>query len=155
MDESSETFHRLLRVLFNVALAGWFYVIGFWLGPNELTFHKLEGMTAQDLVPIVQEYCVPVVREMKIYARDKSPTSENDLFALLDSHQGHGPGGHRIAANGNYQYWGPGNVLFKHTIEYDFTPGHEGWSVHGPYVNGPLPVPPVTLELDAKPMSGQ
>jgi hypothetical protein len=41
--------------------------------------------------------------------------------------------------------------MFKHTIEYNFTPGHEGWSVHGPYANGPIPAPPVKLEPDAKP----
>src|ERR1039458_3292388 len=67
MEQNSDTTLRFVRLLFYVALGGWFYVIGCWLGPNELTFHKLEGMTTADFVPIAQKYCAPVVREIKIY----------------------------------------------------------------------------------------
>jgi hypothetical protein len=157
MENGSDARLRLIRVLFYAGLAGWFYVIGCWLGPNELTFHKLEGMTVADFVPIAKKYCVPAVREMKIYQRDHGhlPESEGDMWSLFGSQNGHGPGVHRLDRNGNYEYWGPGEIMFKHTIEYDFTPGHEGWSVRGRFANGQIPLPPVTLEPGAKPATDE
>jgi hypothetical protein len=153
MTESVDARRRFYRVMLNVALAGWFYVIGFWLGPNELTFHKLEGMTTADFAPIVEKYCVPAVREIKIYRRDHGhlPESEGDMWSLFGNQNDHGPGVHRLNRDGGYEYWGPGEVMFKHTIIYDFTSGHEGWAVEGPYANGPIPVPQVTLEPATEP----
>ena len=153
MEQQSDAKDRLVRLLFYAALAAWFYVIGFWLGPNELTFHKLEGMTTADFVPIVQKYCAPVVREMKIYQRDHGhlPEREADMWSVFNPQNDRGPGVSRLTSDGGYEYWGPGEIMFKHTIEYDFTPGREGWSVHGPYANGPIPVPAVTIEPDATP----
>ena len=63
---------------------------------------------------------------------------------------GREPGVHRLNRDGGYEYWGPGTVMFKHTITYDFSPDHEGWAVHGPYANGLIPLPPVKLETGAK-----
>ncbi|HSV13145.1 MAG TPA: hypothetical protein VLI90_02725, partial [Tepidisphaeraceae bacterium] len=91
-------------------------------------------------------YCVPAVRAVKIYQRNhgQMPASVDALGPPFSSHHTDGPGIHMIDALRPYTYVAFGS--YQHTISYDFTPGEEGWTVYGPYANGPVPVPPVVLE---------
>jgi hypothetical protein len=133
-------------------LAGWFYVIGFWLGPHVIIFRHLRGETTADLAPTIDQYCVPVVRQIKIYQRDNGhlPRSEFDLGK--DFCDKHSKGTGMATIYGQLAYWrvGPGNQQ----LVYDFTPGHEGWHVYGVFMSGPITLPPVTLEATTKPGSG-
>jgi hypothetical protein len=150
---SSDWRYRGNRFVLNVCLAGWFYVVGFWLGPNRLTFGKFEGFTKADIAEVAKQNCVRTVREIKIFKRDHGfavlQGNEPGLFDLLQRRNGD-YGRNEINRDGNYEFWAPNPPDYKHTITYDFTPGHEGWSVSGPYVNGPIDLPPVTIESDAK-----
>ncbi len=47
-----------------------------------------------------------------------------------------------MISDGRYLY----EAELRHLIEYDFTPGHEQWIVHGHFVNGVINVPPVKLD---------
>lgn len=53
--------------------------------------------------------------------------------------------GQNVGSSGYELYTKYGQI-----ITYDFKPGAEGWSVHGPFANGPIPVPPVTISPSAK-----
>jgi hypothetical protein len=145
MHDTSDNVRRLQRVLLNVAMVGWFAAVAFWFGPHVILFHKLTRMTPLDFVPVVDTYCVPAVRAIKIYQRThgRMPASMDDLGPGFSSHQTSGTGMHEIDTVGTYTYWAFG--MYNHYITYDFTPGHEGWTVHGAFANGPVPVPPVTL----------
>jgi hypothetical protein len=129
-------------------MAAWFVSLAFWFGPHVILFHKLTAMTPADFVPIVQSVCVPAVREIKIYQRDhgKMPSTDADLSPKFRNPQGHNPdcfGMNELNGRGGYSYWAIS--MYEHNIEYDFTPGHEGWTVHGAFANGPVPVPPVSI----------
>jgi len=137
------------RILLRMGLTVWFCVLAFWLGPRLILFHSLRGMEPADFIPIVQKYCVPAVREIKIYQRDhgRMPDSEQDLSPAFNNHHGNDPAGfgvNMLDRRGGYSYLAIG--MYKHEVEYDFTPGHEGWTVHGAFANGPIPLPPVVLD---------
>jgi hypothetical protein len=149
-DDNREVQQRACRFLLAIILTAWFCVIGFWLGPHKILFGHFRAMKPGDFVPIAQQYCIPAVREIKIYQRDHGhlPTSARDMPAVFIAAKWTGRGHHDIAPNGMYLFcWFDG---FHTEIDYDFTPGREAWSVHGPFVNGPLALPPVTLEPNAK-----
>ena len=133
--------NRLLKL----GLFVWFAVV-VWFGPNYFLFGKLTRLNPDDFVPVVQKYCVPAVRAMKIYQRSHGqlPADNSDLGTAFDPHKDGGPGIHQIEANG-YSYMTFG-IYMGHMVEYDFTPGREGWSVSGAFANGPVPVPPVILD---------
>jgi hypothetical protein len=141
-DESSQPQKNwLLRNwLLNIALVAWFLLIGFWLGPNLIMFHRLTWITADYFIPEVRSECEPVVREIKQYQikHGRLPTSLRDLN---DDRFNHPLFHFQSIDYGVYDY----RDDLHHTIRYDFTPGHEGWSVEGKWVNGPIPLPPVTL----------
>ena len=50
-------------------------------------------------------------------------------------------------SQGSFRYPGQWNQQ----IVYDFTSGNEGWYVHGVFVNGRIPLPPVTLPPSTQP----
>jgi len=136
---------RWYRVWYRVGLAGLFASIAFYFGPNEIMFDKLTRLTPADLVPIIQRDCVPEVRAMKQYQRDTGnlPDSIDDL---TPKYLPAGPNRGGIA-NGQYKYidW-----QWYETINYDFTPGSEGWYASGHFVSGRIPLPPVKLGPVAK-----
>jgi hypothetical protein len=146
LDDAPDTTRWVRRMLFRGALACWFSALAFWFGPNVILFHKLTRPSPDDFVPVVEKYCVPAVRAIKLYQRDhgQMPPSIDALGPPFSSHRSDGPGYHMIDAVRPYTYTAFGS--FHHTIYYDFTPGHEGWTIHGAFANGPIPVPPVTLE---------
>ena len=125
----------------------WFVTLAFWFGPNVILFGKLTRMTPNDFVPIVQKYCVPAVRAIKIYQRTNGrlPASLEELGPPYS--QDNGPGLHMIDSIHPYTYWDFG--MYNHEISYDFHPGHEGWTVRGAFANGPIPAPAVTIDANA------
>jgi hypothetical protein len=155
-DTSTETRWRRIRVLLNLTLAAWIFALAFWLGPHEIIFGRLRGLSVDDLVPIASKWCVSQVREIKLYQRTHGqfPQTAQDLGPVFDWNvqssncPQRGPGLPEVYPN-RYVY-----SLFTHyneSIEYDFTPGKEGWSVRGYFLTASLPLPPVQLELSTQP----
>jgi hypothetical protein len=153
-DPATETRWRTRRVLLNLALAVWFVGVAFWLGPHEIIFGKLRGLSVDDFVPIASKWCVPQVREIKLYQRTHGhfPESARDLGPVFDwnvqKSPQRGPGLPEVYAN-RYSYGLFGNS--NESIEYDFSPGKEGWSVRGYFLTAPLPLSPVHLESTTLP----
>jgi len=149
-DPESERW-RNYRILFRIAI---FLLIApptIYFGSNMFMFGKLTGLSAADFIPDVQNKAVPVVLAIKKYQRDTGqlPNQINDLQPKYL------PYGYRIG--GDIQTWGTPHFTLYNTMDnqeivYDFTPGAEGWSVKGHFVNGPIPLPPVVLPPSTQPV---
>ena len=134
------------RWLLRLGLGVWFVAIAFYFGPNRILFDKWTWITPADFVPTVRDRCVPVVRAMKAYQRKHGhlPTSNEEVG--LKSSGGPGEYVGNVSPRG-YTCWG----RYNHQIEYDFTPGQEGWRLRGGFISGPIPYPPVTLAPATRP----
>lgn len=127
------------RLIYYLALLALFAVIAFQFGPNLINFGKLTRLSVVDFVPIVQQQCVPIVKAAKEYQRDHGhlPNSREDLVPTYLP-TANFPGS---IDQSQFQYFS----MWNHMITCDFTPGIEGWSISGPFVRGPIPLPPVTI----------
>lgn len=136
---------QVWRACYYAALAGLFGLIALYVGPNYILFGKPTWLTPADFVPEAERECVPVVRAVKEYQRDhgRLPESGRDLVPEYLPAVAHG----FTVFNGEAWY----NGRFNHAITYRFTPGPEAWSVTGVFVNGPLPLPPVTIGSSNRP----
>ena len=114
-------------------------------------FGKFTRLSPADFVPMAQSVGIPIVRAMKEYQRDtgKMPGRIEDL---IPRYLPYIPNHYAIMVES-----GDFGLLVQHNelISYDFTSGAEGWSVRGPFVNGPIPLPPVTLGPGANPAQAQ
>jgi len=132
-----------------LALGLLFWVIAFELGVNYFRFGKLARQTPADYVADVRQYCLPVVRAMKEFQRDHGRLP-NDMDELI-------PGYLPDQSDKAVQLFGARQGQFErpvaihHRIQYDFTPGNEGWIVVGPDTNGRIPLPPVTIAPASRP----
>jgi len=83
--------------------------------------------------------CTPIVSAMKAYRRDHGhlPDRWDDIAPDYIKT----PRGPAIIDDGKF-HWYAG---YNHMIEYDFSPGAEGWFIHGPYTQGRIPAPPAPV----------
>jgi hypothetical protein len=155
-DPATEAAWRLKRLALNLGLAVWFIAIAFWLGPHEIIFGRLRGLSVDDFTPMAEKWCVPQVREIKIYQKVHGhfPSSAQDLGPVFDWNVKNrncpqrGPGLPEVYPN-RYIYGFFAN--YTETIEYDFAPGSEGWYVRGYFLTAPLPLPPVRVDSAIQP----
>lgn len=143
---------RLRRNLFRLGLFVVLAPIIFYFAKNLMMFHKLTPLTPADYVPLVQRLGVPTVRAMKQYQRDTGSLPD-DLRALVPKYLAAEPP--QCGPDYNYITIARGQLLIYpfgiQTIMYDFTPDTEGWSTSGPFVTGPIPLPPVTIGAGMQP----
>lgn len=138
---------RNLRILLRVGLFVLLAPPSIYVGRNLVLFGKPTTLSPADFVPTVQNIALPTVRAMKEYERDTGhlPDRMDDLIPKylqsppMSFAQRVGDSGYELFTK------------YNQVITYDFKPGAEGWSVHGPFANGPIPVPPVTILPTAKP----
>ncbi|HEX4124969.1 MAG TPA: hypothetical protein VHY37_09615 [Tepidisphaeraceae bacterium] len=140
---------RHYRLLFRLGL---FAVIApgiVYCLPHYLLFGKLGPLRLADFVPLVQGDPTKTVIAIKEYQRDTGnlPNSIQDLEPKYlpkgDQYFGEMYGG-------QYGYICD-RRYYPHMITYDFTSGAGHWGVHGPIVNGAIPLPPVTLSPPTHP----
>ncbi len=125
----------------------------FHFGPNLINFGKLGGLNAQDFVGTVNHDGVPTVRAIKQYQSDHGSWPK-DIEALTPNYLNAAMihGGQDFSCSGTtpqFEFW----TKYNHRVIYDFTPGSERWTVAGPFVNGPIPLPPVAISPSAQPVS--
>ena len=132
------------RVLYYLSVIGLFLMIAFYVGPHEFLFGTVmyPFHSTGDFVPVVEKECMPIIRAMQAYSRDKGrlPDYAGELVPEYL------PPGSYPAELFTYDSGGafPEFKFVKgdHLLSYDFTPGSELWSVSGPVVNGTIHVPP-------------
>ena len=119
---------------------------------NLMEFGKPTRLTPADLVPIVQSECVPVVRAIKRYQQDTGhlPDPIDDLVPKYIA----SISGVQDLRGAKFTDWVRPERL-EHCVTYDFNPATEGWTVKGPFANGPIPLPKVTLAPEANDASSQ
>ena len=136
------------QLAYYLGLTGFFLAIFFPLR-NYFLFDKVSRPTAVDFVPEVESYCLPVVRAMKEFQRDngRRPNGMEELVPRYLPDQSHEAVQLHGVDQGEFRHYAHDH----HTIWYDFTPGSEGWTISGPYVNGRIPLPPVKAGPKTKP----
>jgi hypothetical protein len=135
----SKWFYYQLGYLFFLVLLFW--VIGWQLGPNLFNFGKLTRPTPAEFVEQVEKDCVPIVRAMKEFERDRGRLP-NDMRELVPKYLPSDRDTYLLTVwNGGFRFRGK----WDQAIIYDFTPGREGWYVFGGFTNGKIPLPPVKL----------
>ena len=124
-------------MVYQGALIVLFSAIAFYVGPSYLLFHKFTWISPSDFVPKVERDCIPIVSAMKAYRRDHGylPNRWEDICPVYIEIKNHGDPATIYA--GKFHSW----TMFNHTIEYDFSPDTEGWSVRGPFTHGRIPAP--------------
>jgi hypothetical protein len=138
---------RYRRILFRIALFVALAPVTFYFGPNMFMFGKLTRLSPADFTQHVQRFGVPTVRAIKEYQRDTGHFP-NQIHDLQPKYLGSVPPWGADIENGQFILWGN----LEHMITYDFTPGAEGWKVNGPFANGPIPLPPVTIGPATQPL---
>jgi len=144
-----EQWWRLGRISFRVGLFVLIFPIALYFISNYLKFGKFTRLTAADYVPKVQQFGVPMVRAIKLYQKDTGqlPLRVEDLEPkYMKPHTSRNYDG-QMYGNGTYWMFGGRDE----SIIYDFKSGQEGWSVSGPYVNGRIPLPIVTIGPASQP----
>jgi hypothetical protein len=135
----------LRRVFYYLVVVAAFIIMAFSVIPNEMNFGMLHKPIPADFVPLVETECAPIVKAMKEFQRDhgRMPTDERELAPdyLPDVKF---PGS---ARQGTFEYY----TKWNHMISYNFTPGGEGWSIIGPFANGTIPAPLVTISPSTSP----
>lgn len=127
------------RLTYKAGLALLFAAIAFYFGPNVILFGKLTWISPADFVPTVERECMPVVSAMKAYRRDHGRLPDRIEDIVPD---------YLKSADRSVFVNGGGFSAYsmdQHLIEYDFSPGAEGWRVIGPYTHGRIPAPPAPV----------
>lgn len=130
---------RVYRLTYHAVLATLFIAIAFYFGPNVFLFGKLTWIAPSDFVPDVEKICTPIVSAMKAYRRDHGHLP--DRWEDIAPDYIKTPRSLAIIDDGKF-HWYAG---YNHTIEYDFSPGAEGWFIDGPYTRGRIPAPPAPV----------
>jgi hypothetical protein len=139
LDPESRRWRRW-RILFRIGL---FLILGpviIHFGTNYIMFGKSSRLAPADFASTVLTNDVSTVRAMKEYQRDTGHLP-NQVDDLVPKYLAARPSGMQDIQSGRFLNF----ANFNHMITYDFTPGNEGWSVTGPFANGRIPLPPVTL----------
>jgi len=125
------------RMSFRGGLAGLFCIIAFYFGPHVINFGTLGPLTPAYFTADVQQRCVPIVRAILAYQRDKGSLPPN-LDALVPAYLPAAPGGAYIETGQLVVY-----SKWEHEISYNLGAGPQIWQIHGPFVSGVIPALPV------------
>jgi hypothetical protein len=127
------------RVGYRVVLSLICLAIAFYFGPNLIQFGRLTKPKMADYIPIVERTGVPFVKAIKLFKLDhgRYPKNETELIPnyLRETSAGFTTLDGEVVGFIGYDEW----------VHYNFTPGAEGWDLSGPYFNGRMPLPPVTI----------
>jgi hypothetical protein len=126
-----------------------FLTIAWRIGPNLLLFHSPFSPGPEDYVPYTKQYA-PIIAAIKAYDRDfgKLPDDSWGLPPQYMPPGFKGEGGEILPATSLTIPIGAQGVL-----EYEFSPEKEGWWVHSPRYDGPIPAPivPAAPKLATQP----
>ncbi len=147
-DDSRSGVWQRRRLLYYNGLCMLLAATAFYFGPNVILFQKLTALSPRDFVPEVQKDCVPVVRAIKLYARDNGQLPK-DVTELVPKYLAAPAPVPTMIWNGELRWY----VQYHECITYDFTPGREQWRLYGELASGPIPVPPVTMPPASAPQS--
>lgn len=137
-----------------------FFVIVCRLGPNLILFHSPFSPGPAGYVRYTKDY-IPIIAAIKAYNRDwgQLPLDSNDLPPAYQPPNFQGDVGEILGTTSITFPVGAHGVL-----EYEFSPVQEGWYIHSPRYDGPLPAPIVvaapkpttqaTTQPTAQPSSG-
>ena len=89
---------------------------------------------------------MPDVRAIKEYQRDHGALPA-DMDALVPAYLPRNHFQSQRLYGEEYRMF----AKYNHMISYSFAPGREGWQIHGPFANGPVPVSPVVIGASTKP----
>ena len=109
---------------------------------NLIKFGKPTSLSPADFVQEAQTECVPTVRAIKKYQQDTGKLPD-DIQNVVPKYLPSDPVREELQGTTfiDWARW----PSTSHRIVYDFNPATEGWSVIGPFANGPIPLPMVTL----------
>jgi hypothetical protein len=137
---------QAIRRLYRVGLSVLIGAIAIPVFTNLIKFGKPTPLSAADFLPIIQTECVPVVRAIKQYQQDTGNLPD-DINKLVPQYLASIPKMADMRYTTFIDWVSPHSLT--HCVIYDFDPATEGWTVKGPFVNGPIPLPKVTLSLRA------
>ncbi len=128
---------RYRRFLLTAALACYFLLISCEFGPHLMLFHQWTSPTPAEVVPYIESTCVPVIRAIKEYRRDKGALPEN-ISDLVPHYLPTQPATFFHMWTDVCETMDP---RYRELIVYHFTPEAERWEARGFFVNGPIPAP--------------
>jgi hypothetical protein len=146
MTHQDPTSWRIARRIYYVLLFVIFGVIAFYLGPNWFLFHKLTRSSPSDFTAMVEQRCIPTLQALAQYRADygKFPISAVDLAPKYLPRESVCYG--RLNGNEFRLY-----TNYHQVISFDTEHPERGWSIHGRFTNGPIPVSPRELHLATQP----
>lgn len=148
MDKSEERLWHFWRIILRFGIYAVIAPLAVYFVPNLITFGQWKRPTPADFVPTVEAVCIPTVRAMKEYQRDNGHLP-NTIDELVPKYLSTMPSwGQFIGPN----HWYVDYEVMGQTIMYQFSSDSEGWSVMGRYVNGPIPLPRVTIGPSTEPV---
>ncbi len=113
-----------------------FVAIAYWIGPNLRLYHSPFSPTPSDFVSYTKYY-VPIIAEIKAYRRDFGQLPEDDGLPPAYTPPGYEGVNGEIDGTTSITFV-VGNV---NVLEYEFSPAREGWIIHSPRYDGPIPAP--------------
>jgi hypothetical protein len=125
-----------------------FFAIVYRIGPNLILFHSPFSPAPRDFVPLTSQY-VQIIAGIKAYHRDYGVLP----FTSMDLPPQYMPAGAQNQAYG--EILNTTSITFGtddwSVLEYEFSPVIEGWKIHSPRYDGPIPAPIVVAA--AKPVA--
>jgi len=110
-------------------------IISFWIGPNLVLFHSPLSPGPADYAQLTNDY-IPMIAAIKAYRRDfgQLPASSYGLPPEYRPPNYHGGDG-EILNTTSITF----TVAKQSVLEYEFSPMKEGWIIHSPRYDGPIP----------------
>ncbi len=125
-----------LRVVYRNLLLAFCVVVAIYLAPNQIMFGKLTPLSPKDFSDTVRQNYAPVVQAIYAYHRDTGHYPSRDLNELIPKYIPAFPPRCLGYYEQKLEFW----EIYNQIVQYDFTPGSEGWSIRGHFANGRIPV---------------
>jgi hypothetical protein len=133
---------QAIRQLYGFGLVALVGVITIPVFMNEIMFGQLTRLSPADFVVDAQTKCLPTVRAIRRYQAATGQLPDDLDKQLVPKYLPSLPWGQEMRNGFQFTAWDISRNS-SHDIIYDFTPATEGWSVKGPFANGPLSLPKV------------
>lgn len=143
VEDAFERHWRRIRILYRSGLFVVLLPAILFFVSNRVMFGKFTPLTPADFVPRARRY-IPMIVALKEYRRDHGHLP-GDLHELIPKYLPDDPGSLGFIDPADNAWGDFGGYHPSQIISYQFTPGHERWTVFGLFANGPIPLPTVTI----------